>query len=70
MIFIREIPLPYGVRGFTAPDIDNNYNVYINQKLSDDQKRRTLDHEMEHIKNEDCYSDEDIAFIENRISCK
>lgn len=70
MIFIREIPLPYGVRGFTTPDIDDNYNIYINEKLSDEQKRRTLDHEMEHIKNDDFYSCEDISVIEDRIRCK
>lgn len=59
--------MPYGVRGFTTPDIDDNYNIYINEKLSDEQKRRTLDHEMEHIKNDDFYSFEDISVIEDRI---
>ncbi len=62
--------MPYGVRGFTTPDIDDNYNIYINEKLSDEQKRRTLDHEMEHIKNDDFYSCEDISVIEDRIRCK
>lgn len=62
--------MPYGVRGFTTPDIDDNYNIYINEKLSDEQKRRTLDHEMEHIKNDDFYSFEDISVIEDRIRCK
>lgn len=62
--------MPYGVRGFTTPDIDDNYNIYINEKLSDEQKRRTLDHEMEHIKNDDFYSFEDISVIEDRIRRK
>lgn len=62
--------MPYGVRWFTTPDIDDNYNIYINEKLSDEQKRRTLDHEMEHIKNDDFYSFEDISVIEDRIRRK
>lgn len=67
MVFVREIPLPYGVRGFTTPDIDDNYNIYINETLSDEQKLLTLKHEINHVKNNDCHSDYDISFLEQRI---
>ncbi|MBR3767358.1 MAG: hypothetical protein IKL10_03850 [Clostridia bacterium] len=52
-VFIRKIPLPFGVRAFTVPDAQGDYNVYINEKLSFEQQKKSLEHEMKHIINGD-----------------
>ena len=49
MVFIREIELPMKIRGYTSPDEDDNYNIYINKDLSDDAKQKALEHELSHI---------------------
>lgn len=50
MIFVRYIDFPEGIRGGVEIDADGNYNVYINENLSESQKQRTLDHELRHIR--------------------
>lgn len=49
-IFYREFYGPVIVRGFTSEDANGDYNVYINGNLSEEAKRRTTAHELEHIK--------------------
>lgn len=63
MIFVREVELPIRVRGYTSPDVDGNYNVYINRDLDDSVKRRTLKHELSHIEGGHCFC-EDISTYE------
>ena len=48
-VFVRTIPLPSKVRGFTSLDADGDYNIYINESLSPEAKERTLMHEISHI---------------------
>lgn len=50
IIFIRGIEFPPTVKGVTTIDSDGNYNIYINLLLSDEAKKKTLDHELIHIK--------------------
>ncbi len=52
-IYIRKIPLPYGVRAFTLPDEQGDFNIYINSKLSAAQQQLSLSHEVQHILNSD-----------------
>lgn len=63
-VFIRKIPLPSGVRAFTLPDSQGDYNIYINANLSGEQQRKSLEHEKNHILNDDFYKDETAAEIE------
>ena len=59
MIFIRETEMPnMKVRGYTSPDEDGNYNVYINKDLADEVKKRALDHELSHIEKGHCFCEE------------
>ena len=63
-IYIRLIKLPSSVRGFTAPDADGNYNVYINEGLTPEQARKTYRHELKHIRQGDIESSEESGGIE------
>lgn len=63
-IFIRKIPLPLGVRAFTLPDAQGDYNVYINERLSYEQQMKSLKHEESHILNGDFYSEKSACEIE------
>ncbi len=54
-IIVRKIPLPATVRAFTMPDAQGDYNVYINSALSEEQQRRSLLHELTHIRRDDFY---------------
>lgn len=58
MIFIREIELPMKIRGYTSPDVDGNYNVYINRDLDDHVKKKALNHELSHIEKGHCFCEE------------
>lgn len=63
-VFIRKIPLPLGVRAFTIPDAQGDYNIYINEKLSSEQQKKSLEHEQNHIINGDFYKDDTAVEIE------
>ncbi len=64
-IFIRKIPLPLGVRAFTLPDEQGDFNIYINDKLSYEQQYKSLKHELRHIMNEDFNKEISACEIEN-----
>lgn len=63
-IYIRKIPLPSGVRAFTVPDEQGDYNIYINSNLSFEQQCRSLEHETSHILRGDFMKDAAAALIE------
>ena len=48
----------------TPDENDDGYNIYINSRLSEDQKRKALKHEVDHIENDDFYNDKPIEEIE------
>ena len=37
-LFIREAKMPLTIRAFTVPDENGDYNIYINNNLSDEAK--------------------------------
>lgn len=53
---IRYIDLPIPVKGVTAMDSSGFYNIYINARLSIDEQKRTIAHELEHIARGDFFS--------------
>lgn len=63
--FIRLIDLPPQVGGVVTPNEDGTYSVYLNSRKSREQNRIDFIHELNHIRNDDFYSDADIAVIEN-----
>lgn len=48
---IRYMVLPNRVNAFTLYDDENEfYNIYVNEKLDNYEKRKAILHELEHIK--------------------
>ena len=45
----RLVPRPRTIKGFTIPDENGDYNIYLNDKLSDRELCDVYDHEMAHI---------------------
>lgn len=69
MIFIREKEMPsMKIRGYTAPDRDDNYNIYINKDLADEVKIKALEHELSHIEKGHCFCEEMSVYeIEEKV---
>ncbi|MBO7178757.1 MAG: hypothetical protein J6V78_00310 [Clostridia bacterium] len=63
-IFIREMKMPLTIRAFTVPDANGDYNIYINNDLSDEAKKKSFEHEKMHIENNDFSSGELARVIE------
>ena len=45
------------IKAFVAKDTDDFYTIYLNSRLSHEQNIVSFIHEMEHIENDDFYSD-------------
>ena len=57
MIYTRQASdLPSGVRGFVIHDENDDYTIFLNDRLGCEANRKTLDHELEHIECNDFYS--------------
>lgn len=52
---IRYVALPYTVKGVTVVSEDDFCNVYINSLLPLEEQRKTLCHELTHIRRGDFY---------------
>lgn len=66
-IFIREIKMPLTIRAFTLPDANGDFNIYINENLSEEAKRKSLAHEKKHIKRSDFTSPLPAWMIEKQL---
>ena len=62
--YIRIINLPSTIHGVTVKDEEGNYNIYINSSLSEDARKRAIEHELKHIDRGDFESLADISDIE------
>ena len=56
--------MPLTIRAFTVPDANGDYNIYINNDLSEEAKEKSLKHEKMHIENNDFSSSELARVIE------
>ena len=65
-IVVRMMRLPPHVRAFTMLDAQGDYNVYINEAMSYEQRLRSFAHEKRHIDNGDFASDLPAAEIERQ----
>ena len=45
--------MPLTIRAFTLPDANGDYNIYINESLSEEAKAKSLEHEKRHIERGD-----------------
>ena len=61
---IKIIDLPYEVNGLTAVDPSGYATIFLNARLSRDDQRSALRHELRHIQRNDFESDADIRTVE------
>ena len=54
---VRLVRLPSSIKGFTIPDENGDYNIYLNDKLYGEELNAAYDHEVEHIERGDFYDD-------------
>ncbi len=67
MIFVREIKMPLTIRAFTVPDANGDFNIYINEDLSDAAKWKSLEHEKTHISRNDFQKEISAKLIESLV---
>lgn len=67
-ICIRYIPLPFHCGGFTIMDDECFYNMYINSLSSLDRQRKTIEHELKHIKKDHFFLDIPTALKEKQAN--
>ena len=53
------------VKACCTPNEDGSYSVFINPRLSDAEQKKSLEHELSHIRNDDFNSDLDVDEIES-----
>ena len=63
-VVIREVSLPSGIHGAIREDPDGIANIYLNESDSEEEKRRTLNHEMRHYQKGHLGSEKPISTIE------
>ena len=65
MIFTRQADdLPFGVKGFVVHDENDDYTIFLNDRLGLEVNLKTLGHELEHIENGDIYATDEADYIE------
>ena len=52
-VHLRYVNLPVTVKGLTVQDEEGKYNVYLNARLTYEANQQTLQHEIQHITNDD-----------------
>lgn len=63
---VRLIPFPVcNVGGMVTPNPDGSFSIYINSNLSQERQKEALDHELDHIRNNDFYNGIPIEEIED-----
>ena len=56
-IITRIIDAPVAFKGCVRTDPEGNINLYLNGRLSEDEKKKTYEHEMRHIEYGHLYDD-------------
>lgn len=62
---IRYVDLPITVKGVTALDDNGFYNIHINARLSIEEQKRTIAHEIKHIARGDFFSCDSLEEVES-----
>lgn len=66
-VILRIIDLPGRTKGFTAKDENDDYNVYINARLSLEERAKAARHELEHIRRNHFYGSASVAYKEQEV---
>lgn len=62
--FIYFQRMPYSIGGYITPNDDGTFSVYLNERLTYERNKKTIDHERKHIINGDFYNGLPIELIE------
>lgn len=65
-IVLRYIALPTTTRGLTVQDEEGDYNIYLNTRFTFEANKKTLQHEIQHITNNDFDKFQHVKDIERR----
>lgn len=64
--YVMLLDMPYGLKGCTCENCDGGYTILINSKLSYEQQKKTLLHEVSHILGND-FEKHDVDIIEGDL---
>lgn len=63
--FVYYDLFPYSVRGLVTTNDDGTFSVFLNRRYPDSVLRKALQHEIDHIENNDFYNNLPIQLVEN-----
>lgn len=66
-VITRRINLPDKIRGFTVKDDNDDYNIYLNERLDDSAQIEAYNHEMKHISYGHFYESLPVFAMENEV---
>ena len=55
--FVYMVPFPDGIREAVTPGFENDYTIYLNEKLTDEEKLKAYRHAVNHCINGDFEKD-------------
>lgn len=64
-VIVRLMQLPYHINAFTVMDENDDYNIYINARLTCECRSKAYMHELRHIKRNDFHNFLPIKEAEN-----
>ena len=67
---VRETPLPPGIHGMIKESPDGYANIYLNQADSEEEKRKTLRHELKHYRLGHLTFKKPVAEMEAEAECE
>ena len=59
------VDLPYSIKGFVVREDEGSYDIYLNPNHSYETQKKTLDHELEHIKFDDFSKHRNVNYLES-----
>lgn len=64
--FVRVVPFPVGVKphGMVMPNDDGTFSIYLDARVTHERRKRSCDHEVEHIAENDFYNGKSIEEVE------
>lgn len=65
-VIVRKLDLPFGVKGITVLDENDDFNIYINERYSLETQSEAFRHEVEHIKQGHFYRYADVMALEEQ----
>jgi len=64
-VHLLGYPLPKNIKGFLIED-QGQYIIYINNRVSLEEQRKAIKHEINHLINNDIKNEDDVKEIERR----